>query len=177
MKFVFAQQNFNKPGVLSEDKIERLILPHLSKGKRGFQSKVDLSKVVALIFKRLKTGCQWRELSVKEYFPDGQISWQGVYYYFNKWSKDNSWQRAWIAIIGKHKSKLDLSSIQLDGSHTWAKRGGEKVCYQGRKSAKTSNSLFLCDNNGQMLSVSSPQSGEHNVFLILTSYSMNSSMY
>lgn len=61
-----------------------------------------------------------------------------------------------------NKRQLDLSSVQLDGSHTRAQNGGEAVGYQGRKSAKTSNSIFLCDNTGQMLSVSSPQCGEHN---------------
>ena len=38
---------------------------------------------------------------------------------------------------------------------------GIALGYQGRKSCNTSNSLFLCDNNGQMLAVASPQSGEH----------------
>jgi transposase len=124
--------------------------------------------VVSLIFKRLKTGCQWRELSIKEYFFENEITWQGVYYYYNKWSKDDSWKRVWISILRDYKQLLDLSSIQLDGSHTIAKRGGSAVGYQGRKSAKTSNSLFLCDNTGQMLTVSSPQSGEHNDLFNIT---------
>jgi transposase len=127
-----------------------------------------LTKVVSLIFKRLKTGCQWRELSIKEYFFENEITWQGVYYYYNKWSKDGSWKRVWISILRDYKQLLDLSSIQLDGSHTVAKRGGSEVGYQGRKSAKTSNSLFLCDNTGQMLTVSSPQSGEHNDLFNIT---------
>lgn len=154
--------NQKTAGILSEDKIEKWIIPHLSKGKRGFPTKVSLTKIVLLILKRLKTGCQWRELSIREYFEAGQISWQSVYYYFNKWSKDGSFHRAWISLLGTNRSKLDLSSVQVDGSHTPCKRGGEAVGYQGRKSCNTSNSLFLCDNNGQMLSVSSPQPGEHN---------------
>ena len=39
--------------------------------------------------------------------------------------------------------------------------GGESVGYQGRKSSKTSNCIFLCDNQGQMLSLGDPMSGEH----------------
>lgn len=147
---------------MSEDKIEKWILPHLSKGRRGFKSKVNLKKVMLLILKRLKTGCQWRELSIKEYFEEGLISWQGVYYYFNKWSKDGSFYRVWISLLKATHSKIDLSSIQIDGSHTPSKNGGVGVGYQKRKSCKTSNSLFLCDNTGQMLAVSTPQSGEHN---------------
>lgn len=49
----------------------------------------------------------------------------------------------------------------MDGSHTRSKTGGESVGYQGRKSSKTSNCIFLCDNQGQMLSMGKPVSGEH----------------
>jgi len=145
----------------SDTAIKELILPHLSQGKRGFKS-LDLTKILLLIFKRLKTGSQWRELSIKEFFPNEEITWQGVYYHFNKWCKDDSWKNAWVALLSTYKHKLDLSCIQLDGSHTPAKNGGGAVGYQGRKSCKTSNSLFICDNNGQMLAVCTPQSGEHN---------------
>ncbi|SHM73093.1 hypothetical protein SAMN05444267_10841, partial [Chryseobacterium polytrichastri] len=31
-----------------------------------------------------------RELSLKEYFFNEKVSWQSIYYYFNKWSKDGS---------------------------------------------------------------------------------------
>ncbi|NAW49929.1 IS5/IS1182 family transposase, partial [Elizabethkingia argentiflava] len=51
--------------LISKDKIEQWILPHLSKGKRGFSTRYDLVKIIQLIVKRLKTGCQWRELSLK----------------------------------------------------------------------------------------------------------------
>ncbi|WP_228390878.1 transposase, partial [Chryseobacterium sp. MOF25P] len=94
------------------------MLPHLSKGKRGFSTRFDLGKIFKLIIKRLKTGCQWRELSLKEYFSKETISWQLVYYYFNKWCKDGSFKRIWISLLQNNKRKLDLSSVQLDGSHT-----------------------------------------------------------
>lgn len=110
----------------------------------------------------MKTGCQWRELVVEQYFPLGTVKWQNIYYYFNKWSKDGSFKQVWIALLSANKPLLDMSSVQLDGSHTPAKRGGEAVGYQGRKATRTTNSLFLSDNTGQMLSVSEAQSGEHN---------------
>ena len=77
-------------GILSESKIKLLILPHLSVGKIGFKSRLCLVKVLQLIFKRMKTGCQWRELSIKEYFGSETVSWQIIYYYFHKWSIDGS---------------------------------------------------------------------------------------
>ncbi|CAA7193727.1 hypothetical protein CHRY9293_00139 [Chryseobacterium potabilaquae] len=109
----------------------------------------------------MKTGCQWRELSLKEYFSKETISWQLIYYYFNKWSKNGSFRRIWVSLLYNNKRKLDLSSVQLDGSHTRSRTGGESVGYEGRKSSKTSNCIFLCDNQGQMLSLGNPISGEH----------------
>lgn len=154
--------NNNLMEVLSEDKIEQWIVPHLSVGKRGFRTKVKLGKIVQLILKRLKTGCQWRMLYVQEYIQDTSLSWYSVYYYFNKWSKEGCFKKIWISLLREHKRYLDMSSVQIDGSHTRSRNGGEAVGYQGRKSGKTSNSIFVCDSKGQMLSVSEPRSGVHN---------------
>ncbi|NAW50494.1 hypothetical protein GNY06_03535, partial [Elizabethkingia argentiflava] len=44
---------------------------------------------------------------------------------------------------------------------TPSRMGGEKLGYQGRKKAKTTNSIFLCDHRGQMLAMGSPKSGDH----------------
>jgi len=55
-----------------------------------------------------------------------------------------------------------MSSVQLDGSHTPAKRGGEAVGYQNRKKSKTTNSLFLTDKQGIPVAISEPISGNHN---------------
>ena len=63
--------------------------------------------------------------------------------------------------FGQHRRNLDLSCVQLDGSHTPCKRGGEAVGYQGRKSTHTTNTIYLADNQGQMLYCASPQEGQH----------------
>ena len=116
--------------------------------------------VTAILF-RLKTGCQWRQLPMKQFFRE-KYSWQSVYYHFQKWSKNGSWERVWNSILKKYKHLLDLSSIQLDGTHTPAKRGGESVAYQGRKKSKTINSLIITDNQGIPLACSDPIAGNHN---------------
>jgi len=64
--------------------------------------------------------------------------------------------------LEKYKSFLDLSSADLDGSHTTALRGGEQVAYQGRKKRKTTNSLYLTDRQGLPLALSCPVVGNHN---------------
>ncbi|ATA88640.1 IS5/IS1182 family transposase [Capnocytophaga stomatis] len=146
---------------MSKDIIKKWIISHLSIGKRGFKTKFDLSLIFLLIVKRLKTGCQWRELPVEVYFKDQKISYQTVYYYFNKWSKDGSFKRIWLNLLLENRRKLDLSSVQLDGSHTRCRMGGQSVGYQLRKKSKTTNSIFLCDNLGQILAMGSPKSGNH----------------
>ena len=68
----------------------------------------------------------------------------------------------WTQLLEMNRSKLDVSSVQLDGSHTPAKRGGQAVGYQGRKKSKTTNALFLTDKQGIPLAVSEPIDGNHN---------------
>lgn len=153
-------------GILNKSTIEKWILPHLTVGERGFETRVPLIEVVECIFHRLKTGCQWRELPTKEFFTKKQLSWQSVYYYrratpFNKWSKSGCWQKVWIDILSSNRQYLDLSSIEFDGSHTPAKNGGDAVGYQGRKACNTTNALFMSDNQGVVLGMSTPQAGQH----------------
>ena len=62
----------------------------------------------------------------------------------------------------RYKSNLDLSSVDLDGSHTPAIRGGEQVEYQGRKKRNTTNALYLTDRQGLPLAISEPVAGNHN---------------
>ncbi len=147
--------------VLDKTTIRQWILPHLSTGERGSDCRVDLAEVVEAILHRLKTGCQWRQLPVKQFFTENPLTWQGVYYHFNKWVGDGSWVRLWVNLLNTHRTRLDLSSLQLDGSHAPAKNGGEAVGYQGRKAARTTNTLFLADNSGLMLACATPQAGQH----------------
>lgn len=124
-------------------------------------TKVKSHQVVEAVLYRLKTGCQWRELPMKQFFRV-PYKWQSVYYHFQKWCKDGSWELVWLLILDKYKHLLDMSSIQLDGTHTPTKRGGEAVAYQGRKKCKTSNMLILTDNQGIPISCSEPICGNHN---------------
>ena len=77
---------------------------------------------------------------MKQFFRT-KYSWNSVYHHFQKWSKHGSWERAWSALLQKYRGVLDMSSVQLDGTHTPAKRGGQAVGYQGRKKCRTSNGL------------------------------------
>jgi transposase len=86
-------------------------------------TKVKVYQVVQAILHRLKTGCQWRELPMKQFFGT-KYSWNSVYFHFQKWCKSGSWQKLWKMLLVKFKSVLELSTILLDGTHTPVKRGG-----------------------------------------------------
>lgn len=147
---------------LSKKFIDTYLTSLIPTSNLGRKPKIEIWQVLKAIIYRLKTGCQWRELPIAVFFGIVPVSWNTVYYYFNKWSKQGVIKRLWIKILSLKKSQLDLSSIQLDGSHTPAKRGGQAVAYQGRKKAKTTNALFLTDKNGLPLAMSTAVSGNHN---------------
>lgn len=148
-------------GILDKTMIETWVLPHLPIGQRGFETTVPLTEIVKCIFHRLKTGCQWRELPTRQFFSGTVPHWNSVFYYYNKWSKANCWQKIWTNLLAQNRKYLDLSSFQLDGSHTPAKNGGDAVGYQGRKACHTTNALFASDSQGLMLAMSTPQAGQH----------------
>ncbi|MCP4552101.1 MAG: transposase [Bacteroidetes bacterium] len=63
---------------------------------------------------------------MKQFFSI-RYHWQSAYHHFQKWCKDGSWEKDWGIVLKEHKTLLDLSSIQFDGTHTPTKRGGEAV--------------------------------------------------
>lgn len=84
-----------------------------------------------------------------------------MYYHFRKWSRDGSLKRLWEHSIAMIQDTLDLSNLNLDGSHAVAKKGGEDVAYQPRKRAKTSNILPLTDRNGLVIASTGIVAGNH----------------
>jgi len=147
--------------VLDKDTIISEILPYLSIAKRGYVCKADIVEVINCILYKLKTGVQWRLLPVNALFSDVVLSSKTVFYHFRKWCKNGEWKSVWTNLLSRHSDKLDMSSIDLDGSHTHATKGGESTGYQGRKKSNTTNSLYLTDRKGQPLAMSEPVSGEH----------------
>lgn len=90
-----------------------------------------------------------------------EISWQAVYYHFRKWSADGSLKRVWQASIHAIRAQLNLSQLNLDGSHTLAKKGGDRVAYQHRKRGKTSNILPMTDAQGYVVASTGIVAGNH----------------
>ena len=125
--------------VLDKDTIELQIVPYIPKPKRGFPPTAPLVEILNAILYKLKTGVQWGQLPVKALFSDRPLSWQSVYYHYRKWCLSEVWHDRWVELLRRHRGELDLSSADLDGSHTPAIRGGQGVEYQGREKRKTTN--------------------------------------
>lgn len=136
-------------------------MPYLSVAKRGFTTKFDLIEIVNSILYKLKSGCQWRMLPLGHLFTGEPPSWNTVFHHYRKWCNAGEWKSTFTAILSTNRNNIDLSLSHIDGSHTPAYRGGEKVEYQGRKKRSTTNAIFLSDRNGLPLAMSEPQSGNH----------------
>lgn len=67
----------------------------------------------------------------------------------------------WQQSIQTIQIDLDLSQLNLDGSHVIAKKGGESVAYQPRKRAKTSNILPITEAKGYVIASSAIIAGNH----------------
>jgi transposase len=154
------------PESVTPEQFEQYILPYLTTAKRGYVSKTPLVGIFNLILYRLHTGCQWDRLPVardaQERERRNEPSWQAVYDHWRQWSKDGSLEKVWQASIGHIKEALNLSQMNLDGSHAIAKKGGESVAYQARKRAKTSNILPITDAHGYVVASTGIMAGNHN---------------
>jgi transposase len=116
------------------------------------------------ILYKLHTGCQWSKVPIaKPANSDrAELSWWAIYYHFRKWSRDGSLESVFKASIFTIQKDLDLSEVNLDGSHMIAKKGGESVVYQGRKKAKTCNLLPLTEACGFVIGLCHLLPGNHN---------------
>ncbi|WP_339138603.1 MAG: transposase [Candidatus Electrothrix sp. GW3-4] len=153
------------PTNLTPAAFEEYVAPYLSKAKRGYTCSIPLYKVFNYILYFLYTGCQWEMIPIDKdpNDPDKlEISWQAIYHHFRKWSNDGSLKKLWNESVESIRSLLNLSELNLDGTHTIAKKGGKSAKYQGRKKAKTTNILPLLDKNGYPIASTEIIAGNHN---------------
>ena len=125
------------PVTLTEEQFIIHIKPHLSSAKRGFESEHPLWKIFNLVLYVLHTGCQWPETPVPRDANDPpMMSWQVPRYHFYKWSKDGSFERLFNAGILKIRYELNLAILNLDGSHSAAKKGAKRSLIKVEKRPK-----------------------------------------
>lgn len=137
----------------------------LNHGAPSFAPSKSLNQFNVMLY-RLHTGCQWKRLPVSaeagERACRGEPSWQAVYDHWSQWSANGSLKRVWQQSLLTVQPELDMSVLNLDGSHAIAKKGGQSVAYQARKRAKTSNILPITDRNGYVVASTGIVAGNHN---------------
>jgi len=138
------------------------ILPLIPKNKRGFASRFNPCHILEAIFHKLKTGCQWSRIFADIEGVKYPFSYQTVYSYYNKWSKLGIFEEVFNIIKERHHEQIDTCCLNLDGTQSLSKKGGEEVGYQMRKKGRTSNILVMTDSKGRPLEFGDVLSGNHN---------------
>lgn len=114
---------YNKlPKQVTRREFNQYIKPHLSVGTRGPETKISTYKIFNHILYVLHTGMQWYNLPMGR----DRVKWQAIYYHHNRWSKDGSYQRVFVASLVwlRDHDLLDLLVLHGDGSNAIAKKGG-----------------------------------------------------
>nr|WP_245877746.1 IS5 family transposase [Spirosoma fluviale] len=111
--------------------------------------KHDLRQVINIILWLLRTGCQWRNL------PEEWPNWQAIYYYFEQWKQDGTFERINLALNQLDRKGvikeacpsvlcIDAQSVKLN----------PMICeYRGLDANKRVNGrkrLFVVDTQGRL---------------------------
>jgi|WetSurSiteA1Bulk_404760.scaffolds.fasta_scaffold72872_1 transposase len=127
------------PVKLTEKQFQTFVEPHLSRAKRGYACKISRFKLFNYVLHVLYTGCQWPALQAsidRDETGEPELSFQAVYYHFRKWSRDGSLPRVFDSSVRTLLPDLDVSELNLDGTHTLAKKGANRSPIKAVKRAK-----------------------------------------
>ena len=82
------------PTFLHEEEFNEFVLPHLTKGSRGPETKVPYYRLFNYILKLMHTGCQWEELPIeKDAFGQPEIHYTRIFRTFQRWQKDGCFEK------------------------------------------------------------------------------------
>lgn len=123
-----------------------------SAGKSGGRPAADMKEVINAILYVVKTGCSWRSM------PHDLPCWQTAYGYFNRWSRDGTWESIHCFLVKKLRTKaargtcptagiLDSQSVKTTAC------GGRHRGYDAGKQIKGRKRFILADTQGLLLAV------------------------
>ncbi len=111
------------PKQVTRKDFNKYIKPHLGKPKKGPKPKLSYYKIFNYILYVLHTGIQWRQLRTRR----NELHWTNVYKRHNRWCKDGSYEKLFLASVIhlKNTEQLDTSVIHGDGTNTVVKKGAQ----------------------------------------------------
>lgn len=110
----------------------------------------SLQRIVEAIFYLTKNGILWRDL------PEGFPPWQTVYWYFRKWSKDDTWTLIANELTMLHRLKADKKALPtvaiIDAQSVKnSATATEQIGFDGGKRIKGRKRLLIVDTMGHLL--------------------------
>ncbi|MEK7074183.1 MAG: transposase [Patescibacteria group bacterium] len=119
------------PIKLTEKEFNVFFLPFLSLPRRSRKFKVPLWQILNYILYQLHTGCQWENVPIKIDPATGkkEINHTAIWKWFNRWSGDGSFDRAFTGSVRllHEKKKLLTKRINIDGTNSIAKKGAKTL--------------------------------------------------
>lgn len=143
------------PTSLTLGEFNEFVLPHLSRGNRGPETKIPLYKLFSYILIVLYTGTQWHMLPIdKDQNGDPEIHYTRVFRKFDQWANDGSLDKIFEYSVLKldQNNLLDLSVLHGDGSSYAAKKGGDNLGYNGHKHFKGEKVVAIVDRHVNIIS-------------------------
>lgn len=114
------------PTKMTEAEFNEFILPHLTRGSRGPNTKLSFYRIFSYILTLIHTGCQWEELPIeKDKEGNPEIHFTRLFRIFKRWVNDGCFEKIFVGSVDKlfKNGLLDLKIIHGDGSTTAAKKG------------------------------------------------------
>jgi transposase len=153
------------PTELTAQQFNVFVLAHLSEGRFGPKCKIPLHSIFNYILKLIHTGMQWYQLPIKmNAMGQPEIHYSRVFRIYQRWAHDGSLEKVFENSVFTlhHNNLLDLSILHGDGSSTPAKKGGDRVGYNGYKHFKGEKVIAIVDRNVNVISPYTQAAGNKN---------------